>query len=122
MGFLWLTSADVICRRSPSRNIDVSFEEIDEAAYGLEKTETVSRIEKCLFSGRLTEEQREANRDFEPEDLTLLCAANPYYEAESAAAYIWHLVMDLGYRMRDIQVIANDEGNMHPVIRRVLTS
>ena len=48
-----------------------------------------------------------------------MCAANPYYEAESAAAYIWHLVRDLGYRMRDIQVIANDEGAMQPIIRRV---
>ena len=54
-----------------------------------------------------------------PEDLTLVCAANPYYEAENAAAYIWHLVRDLGYRMRDIQVIANDEGSMQPIVRRV---
>ena len=108
-----------LTQRAVSKNIDVSFEEIDQSAYGLEKSETVSRIEECLFSGRLTEEQREANRDFVPEDLTLLCAANPYYEAESAAAYIWHLVRDFGYRMRDIQVIANDEGAMQPIIRRV---
>ena len=48
-----------------------------------------------------------------------MCAANPYYEAESAAAYVWHLIRDLGYRMREIQLIANDEGAMQPVIRRV---
>ena len=102
-----------------SKNIDVSCEEIDEAEYGSEKSETVARFEKYLFSERLTEEQKEENRDFIPEDLTMLCAANPYYEAESAAAYIRHLVRDLGYRMKEIQVIANDEGAMQPVIRRV---
>lgn len=102
-----------------ARNIDLSCEEIDEAAYGAEKSATVSRIERYLFSREMTEEQREENRDFIPEDLTLLCAANPYYEAESAAAYILHLVRDLGYRMKDIQVIANDEGAMQPIIRRV---
>ena len=102
-----------------SKNIDVSCEEIDEAEYGSEKSETVARFEKFLFSERLTEEQKEENRDFVPEDLTMLCAANPYYEAESAAAYIRHLVRDLGYRMKEIQVIANDEGAMQPVIRRV---
>ena len=102
-----------------SKNIDVSCEEIDEAEYGSEKSETVARFEKYLFSERLTEEQKEENRDFVPEDLTMLCAANPYYEAESAAAYIRHLVRDLGYRMKEIQVIANDEGAMQPVIRRV---
>ena len=102
-----------------SKNIDVTCEEIDEAEYGSEKSETVARFEKYLFSERLTEEQKEENRDFVPEDLTMLCAANPYYEAESAAAYIRHLVRDLGYRMKEIQVIANDEGAMQPVIRRV---
>ncbi len=102
-----------------SKNIDVSCEEIDGSAYASAKSETVSRIEKYLFRERLTEEQKAENRDFVPEDLTMLCAANPYYEAESAAAYIWHLVRDLGYRMKDIQVIANDEGAMQPVIRRV---
>ncbi|MBR2705628.1 MAG: PD-(D/E)XK nuclease family protein [Mogibacterium sp.] len=108
-----------LTRLAADKNIDVSCDEIDEAAYRLERSETVSRMEQCLFSGVLTEEQREANRDFIPEDLTMVCAANPYYEAESAAAYIWHLVRDLGYRMRDIQVIANDEGAMQPVVRRV---
>ena len=49
----------------------------------------------------------------------MVCAANPYYEAESAASYIWHLIRDLGYRMRDIQIIANDESMMQPIIRRV---
>ena len=81
--------------------------------YELAKSPTIQAIEAGLFA----KVQKPAG--IVPEDLTVVSAANPYYEAESAAAYIWHLVRDLGYRMRDIQVIANDEGNMHPVIRRV---
>ena len=95
-----------------------SVEEIDRS-YEAPKSETIARMEKGLWKDVLSEKERAANRDFVPEDLTLVCAANPYYEAESAAAYIWHLVRDLGYKMREIQVIANDEGAMQPIIRRV---
>lgn len=105
-------------RLASERGIDCSCEEIG-GEYKLKKTETVSRIERSMWKDVLSRKEREENRDFLPEDLTLVCAANPYYEAETAAAYIWHLVRDLGYRMRDIQVIANDEGSMQPVIRRV---
>ncbi|MBE6039539.1 MAG: hypothetical protein E7219_01110 [Clostridiales bacterium] len=109
------------------RGIDFSCEEIEEISraadgscpYIINKSETISRIERLLWKDVLSKGDRDANRDFVPEDLTVVCAANPYYEAESAAAYIWHLVRDLGYRMRDIQVIANDEGAMQPIIRRV---
>ncbi len=87
--------------------------------YLLEKTETIRRIESSLWSDDPSAGVRGDEGLFDAEDLTVVCAANPYFEAESAAAYIWHLVRDLGYRMRDIQVIANDEGAMHPVIRRV---
>jgi len=100
------------------KGIGCGCEEIP-GSYEMPKTETIRRIEQSLWKDVLTEEEKALNRDFIPEDLTLVCAANPYYEAENAAAYIWHLVRDLGYRMRDIQVIANDEGSMQPVIRRV---
>lgn len=89
--------------------------------YLLEKTETILRIEGSLWSDDPSAAAKGDKELFNAEDLTVVCAANPYYEAESAAAFIWHLVRDLGYRMRDIQVIANDEGAMHPVIRRVFT-
>ena len=98
--------------------LDCSFEEIGHA-YEIAQSETISRMETGLWKDLIPAEERAANKDFVPEDLTLVCAANPYYEAESAAAYIWHLVRDLGYRMREIQVIANDEGAMQPIIRRV---
>ncbi|MBQ6624180.1 MAG: PD-(D/E)XK nuclease family protein, partial [Mogibacterium sp.] len=92
-----------------------------EESYVIRKSETIERIEKYLWR-EIDPENQEGdayNRTFIPEDLTLVCAANPYYEAENAAAYIWHLVRDLGYKMSDIQVIANDEGGMQPIIRRV---
>ena len=103
---------------SADNNIDVSCEEIP-ASYESQKSETVRRMEKSLWKDVLSPEEISGNADFMPEDLTIVCAANPYYEAESAAAYVWHLIRDLGYRMREIQIIANDEGAMQPIIRRV---
>ena len=99
-------------------NVPFSCEEIS-AQYETQKSETIRRIERGLWNDEMSGQERAANADFDAEDLTVVCAANPYYEAETAASYIWHLVRDLGYRMRDIQVIANDEGMMHPVIKRV---
>jgi len=99
-------------------NIDVGFEYIP-ASYQVQKSETIKRMEKSLWKDVLSPAERAENADFIPEDLTVVCAANPYYEAESAAAYVWHLIRDLGYKMREIQIIANDEGAMQPVIRRV---
>ena len=89
--------------------------------YALKKSETITRIERGLFNDELSDAERQANAGFAPEDLAVVRAANPYYEAESAACYIYHLVRDLGYKMRDIQVIANDEGTMQPIIRRTFT-
>lgn len=100
-----------------ARGIEVKLEDIP-ASYTLTKSETVTRIEQGLFNDELSEAEREKNKNFVPDDLTMVRAANPYYEAETAACYIYHLVRDLGYRMRDIQVIANDEGMMQPIIRR----
>ncbi|MCQ2567177.1 MAG: exodeoxyribonuclease V subunit gamma [Mogibacterium sp.] len=96
--------------------------EITESAIGteyvLDKSETVARIERSLWNDASAAADREENREFLPEDLTLVRSANPYYEAETAAVYVWHLIRDLGYRMRDIQIIANDEGAMQPIVRR----
>ena len=100
------------------QGVDCSLEEIDRT-YEIAKSETIARIERSLWKDLLSAEETAANQDFVPEDLTVVCAANPYFEAENAAAYIWHLVRDLGYKMREIQVIANDEGVMQPIIRRV---
>ncbi len=99
-------------------NIAVSCEEIP-VSYISEKSETIRRMERSLWKDVLSTAEKAENAGFVPEDLTIVCAANPYYEAESAAAYVWHLIRDLGYRMREIQLIANDDGAMQPIIRRV---
>ena len=109
-----------LVRLASESGIDVSCSEIPEA-YESPKSETIRRMEKSLWKDVLTEEEKTENSDFVPEGLTVVCAANPYYEAESAAAYVWHLVRDLGYKMREIQLIANDEGTMQPIIRRVFS-
>ena len=107
-----------LTRLGADKNADVSCEYIP-ASYESQKSETIRRMERSLWKDVLSPEEKAINAGFIPEDLTVVCAANPYYEAESAAAYVWHLVRDLGYRMREIQIIANDEGAMQPVIRRV---
>ncbi|MBR3201476.1 MAG: PD-(D/E)XK nuclease family protein [Mogibacterium sp.] len=107
-----------LTRLCADNSIDVAAEFIP-ALYEMQKSETIKRMEKSLWKDVLSPAERAENSGFVPEDLTVVCAANPYYEAESAAAYVWHLIRDLGYRMREIQIIANDEGAMQPVIRRV---
>ena len=115
------TLESTLKRMASEQSVELHSEEIDEKLYLIKKSETIERIEEYLWREIDPELEKEEMRDteFVPEDLTLVCAANPYYEAENAAAYIWHLVRDLGYRMRDIQVIANDEGSMQPIVRRV---
>ena len=113
-------------RLAAENGIEISCEEITDIAgskaggrYVLGRSETIDRIDRYMWKAVLSEEDKAANRDFVPDDLTIVSAANPYYEAESAAAYVWHLIRDEGYMMRDIQVIANDEGVMQPIIRRI---
>ena len=51
--------------------------------------------------------------------LTITEAANLYNEAESAAAFILHLLRDEGYRYRDIVVICNDQSLRASIAGRV---
>ena len=53
------------------------------------------------------------------EGITLVEAANIYNEAESAAAFVLHLLRDKGYRKRDIVLVCNDLANSGQVIDRV---
>lgn len=106
-----------IYRIAAEQDVEIVEQAIGEE-YALEKSETIAKIEQGLWASDLDEEVRKANESFGPDDLTIVRAANPYYEAESAAVYVWHLVRDLGFRLREIQLIANDEGVMQPIIRR----
>lgn len=49
----------------------------------------------------------------------LVAASNFYSEAESAAAYVLHLVRDRGFRYRDIRLVCNDQEVRGPIIERV---
>lgn len=51
--------------------------------------------------------------------ITLVSAAGLYNEAESAAAYVLHLVRDCGLRYRDIRLVCNDQEVRGPIIQRI---
>ncbi len=108
----------MLVNKSKEKGTAVKVREISPA-YEMPKSETIRRIERGLWSKCLGAAEKASNTEWLPEDLALVQAADPYCEAENAAAYIWHLVRDLGFKMSDIQVIANDEASMHPIIRRV---
>lgn len=55
----------------------------------------------------------------EAEVITLVQAANPYGEAESAAAYARHLLRDKGLKYKEIALICNDTGSRGNLIKRV---
>ena len=71
---------------------------IPESCGWEKKAEAVRHVERELYA-------LPARSSSRAEGLTLTAAANVYSEAESAAAYILHLVRDEGLRYRDIKVI-----------------
>ncbi|WP_312648758.1 PD-(D/E)XK nuclease family protein [Aminipila sp.] len=73
----------------------------------------LSAIESELFSIPVRKWQQEAPA------VTLVKAANPYAEAETAAAYITRLLREEGLRYKDIVVICNDLETRGSIINRV---
>lgn len=73
----------------------------------------LSAIESELFSIPVRKWQEEASA------VTLVKAANPYAEAETAAAYITRLLREDGLRYKDIVVICNDLDTRGSIINRV---
>lgn len=94
--------------------VSVSHNKIPET-YLLRKNAAIAEIERELFA---EESPRKQKYQTENTALTIVECANPYYEAESAAAYIHELIRDESYRMSDIVVICNDEQARHPIIKR----
>jgi len=76
------------------------------------KNKAISFLEHELFT---MDPQKAETAD----GITLVEAANMYNEAETAAAYILHLLRDKGYRQRDIVVICNDQNTRGSIISRV---
>lgn len=73
----------------------------------------LSAIESELFSLPAKKWEHEASA------IKLVKAANPYAEAESAAAYITRLLREKGLRYKDIAVICNDLETRGSIINRV---
>ena len=53
-----------------------------------------------------------------PAGITLTECGNVYSEAETAAAFVLHLLRDEGYRRRDIVIICSDQETRAPIVRR----
>lgn len=94
-----------------TQDISWNIEEVSDERYIIRKSKGISRLEQGLYS---VTRKPAANSD----GITLLKAANPYSEAQSAAAYIMKLVRDKGLRFRDIVVICNDQQTRASIIRR----
>lgn len=73
----------------------------------------LSAIESELFSIPVKKWENKASA------VTLVKAANPYAEAETAAAYITKLLREEGLRYKDIAVICNDLETRGSIINRV---
>lgn len=80
--------------------------------YVSQKKPAIKTLEQELFAVGI----RKSN---EHKGITLVKAANMYNEAESAAAFILHLLRDKGFRYRDIVVICNDQAVRGSIISRI---
>jgi len=80
-----------------------------------EKEESLLTLEQELFSTPV--------KSCRPpqEGITLVKAANPYSEIESAAAYILELIRDYGLRLNDIAIICNDMDVRAQVAKRIFS-
>lgn len=121
-----------------SRGIETLETEMNPRDWPLKKAQELSFLEHELFAlpaRKYTPAERDAgseggndtesddgnksvNSKSEESNITLVAAANLYNEAESAAAYVLHLVRDLGYRYGDIKVICNDQDQRGPILKR----
>lgn len=86
--------------------------------YLLEKSFDISKIEEVLFSKNALYDGRKIGTKG---GIKIVESANPYYEAENAAAYIVKLIRDEGYRLKDIAIIANEEKEMQSIIKRTFS-
>ncbi|WP_094233279.1 PD-(D/E)XK nuclease family protein, partial [Mogibacterium pumilum] len=106
--------------RADSAGVKITKEYVPDEyrAYG---RETLDYLEENLF--RTVSNSSETTLKMPDEstvndEVKLIECANPFYEAESAASYIYELIRDKGYKMNDIAVICNDDSSRQPIIRR----
>ena len=106
--------------RAESAGVIISKEYVPDEyrAYG---RKTLDYLEENLFRTVLSSREsvmKVPDEDTINDEVRLVECANPFYEAESAASYIYELIRDKGYRMNDIAVICNDDSSRKPIIRR----
>ncbi|MCI6011414.1 MAG: PD-(D/E)XK nuclease family protein [Firmicutes bacterium] len=98
--------------------------EADAAGIPSSREEIPKRYERNRAARGLVHLERElyampARREDDCAGITLTAAAGIYNEAESAAAYVLHLVRDCGLRYRDIRLVCNDQEIRGPVVERI---
>ncbi|MBK5254020.1 MAG: PD-(D/E)XK nuclease family protein [Peptostreptococcaceae bacterium] len=91
---------------------EVNLHKIDDI-YNIEKADDLNKLETSIFNEGLI-----SYKEAEAKNIKMVAAANPYYEAESAAAYVLDLLRNENYRLRDIAIICNDENKRGSIIRR----
>lgn len=108
--------AGMLKHKAENEAVQVSRESITDL-YKENNCVTIDFLEQNLF--RQTGSNKGARPSFEQlgSELRLVECANPFYEAETAAAYVYELIRDCGYKMNEIVIICNDEGR-RPVIER----
>lgn len=85
----------------------------------------IANLEKGLFADGERRTNEHAQKTLEDEGqkkekkITVVEASNGYFEGESAASFILHLLRDKGYRYGDIMVVCNDEDKLSSVVERV---
>jgi len=83
------------------------------AEYELEDLKkSIAHVEKELYA-------LPSRRTMETDGVTLVEAAGIYNEAESAAAYVLHLIRDKGLRYKDIRLVCNDMETRGAILERV---
>ncbi len=80
--------------------------------YVSERPRALAEVERSLYASPCGTSE-------DCEGITLTAAANPYLEAESAAAYALSLIRDKGLAMSDILVLCNDTGLRSGIMKRV---
>ena len=106
--------------RATAAGVAVSKEYVSDE-YRVYGRETLDYLEENLFRTILSSGEsalKMPDEDTINDEVRLTQCANPFYEAESAASYIYELIRDKGYRMNDIAVICNDDSSRQPIIRR----
>ena len=99
-----------VSKDAAARGFDCSWLSDDE------KPREIEHIERCLFAGPA--------RPFEQEgsgSLRFSVAQNYYAEAEAAARSIIDLILNEGFRYRDILVVCNDQEKRAAAIQRVFS-